>query len=218
MRPCLLLFGDSITERAVQIETLGWQLHLQLMFNRRMDILNRGYSGYNTRYGVIVAAKLIVELKMKVPILVIIAFGANDAASGFQNVPLNEYGENLSKMVELFRSIGSKVILVTPPGVLDSMRDQRSNAEARLYADRCKEIGSKLQVSVVDMWQATQVALPSDISVLDDGLHLGIKGNRLWYEELVKVLEKDFPNIFNIEMELPRYDVLKTKDYGKMLG
>ncbi|KAJ1784824.1 isoamyl acetate-hydrolyzing esterase, partial [Coemansia sp. RSA 2399] len=43
-----LVFGDSITQLGYEPETGGWVTHLSNMYVRRMDILNRGFSGYNT--------------------------------------------------------------------------------------------------------------------------------------------------------------------------
>ncbi|KAJ1801450.1 isoamyl acetate-hydrolyzing esterase [Coemansia sp. RSA 2399] len=43
-----LAFGDSITQLGYEHKNSGWLTHLSNKYVRRMDILNRGFSGYNT--------------------------------------------------------------------------------------------------------------------------------------------------------------------------
>ncbi|KAJ2556421.1 isoamyl acetate-hydrolyzing esterase [Coemansia sp. RSA 1933] len=50
-----LAFGDSITQRGFEYENSGWLIHLSEMYTRRMDILNRGFSSYNTSRARLVA-------------------------------------------------------------------------------------------------------------------------------------------------------------------
>ena len=51
VRPSILLFGDSITEYGFGIEEVrfGWASLLSSLYSRRADVLNRGFSGYNTK-------------------------------------------------------------------------------------------------------------------------------------------------------------------------
>jgi hypothetical protein len=46
LRPLFVLFGDSITQRGCSPG--GWASRLADRYARRVDVLNRGYSGYNT--------------------------------------------------------------------------------------------------------------------------------------------------------------------------
>lgn len=58
-----------------------------------------------------------------------------------------------------------KILLITPPPVNEHQmgqfdyagsqaRLQRRAENTRLYADACKDVGAKLQVTVVDLWTA----------------------------------------------------------------
>lgn len=58
-RPKLILFGDSITEQGSS-HAQGWVTSLTIRYNRRLDVVNRGLSGYNTRWGA-AALPLILE-------------------------------------------------------------------------------------------------------------------------------------------------------------
>lgn len=88
---------------------------------RRVDVLNRGFSGYNSRWA------LELLKKMKLPkqniIFATIFLGANDAQERFeemsleQHIDLEEYKENLGKVIQyLTEELGIKrVVLITPP-------------------------------------------------------------------------------------------------------
>lgn len=53
-----MLFGDSITEEA--FGEGGWGAHLANHYSRSADVVLRGYSGYNTRWAAMVAARAVV--------------------------------------------------------------------------------------------------------------------------------------------------------------
>ncbi len=46
LRPLFVLFGDSITQRG--FAPGGWAARLADKYSRRADVVNRGYSGYNS--------------------------------------------------------------------------------------------------------------------------------------------------------------------------
>lgn len=58
-RPKLILIGDSITELGSS-HAQGWGTSLAIRYNRRMDVLNRGMNGYNSRWG-LAALPLILD-------------------------------------------------------------------------------------------------------------------------------------------------------------
>ena len=45
--PRVVLLGDSITQYSFQ--ELGWGSYIQNLLQRKCDVYNRGYSGYNTK-------------------------------------------------------------------------------------------------------------------------------------------------------------------------
>ncbi|PVU90078.1 hypothetical protein BB559_004803 [Furculomyces boomerangus] len=45
----ILTFGDSITEFGSLVDNSGWVLQLSSYYNRKFDVLNRGFAGYNTK-------------------------------------------------------------------------------------------------------------------------------------------------------------------------
>lgn len=58
-RPILVLIGDSITEQGSS-HPQGWVSSLAIRYNRRLDVVNRGMNGYNSRWG-LAALPLILE-------------------------------------------------------------------------------------------------------------------------------------------------------------
>ena len=72
--------------------------------NRKCDVINRGFSGYNTRFCKLILPKLITASDSPNMQLVTIFLGANDSVDSVkctkQHVPLEEYTQNLLDMVE----------------------------------------------------------------------------------------------------------------------
>jgi len=80
------------------------------LFFFQVDVVLRGYSGYNTRWALKVAERIFppVESGGVPPLAVTVFFGANDAClpdrySAFQNVPLHEYKQNLHSIISFFK-------------------------------------------------------------------------------------------------------------------
>ena len=132
-----ILLGDSITQQSFGIGGFGSRLAGEL--TRKIDIINRGYSGYNTKHIVSMLDKIFPsEIEPENVAFMTIFLGANDAclpetADGVQvqHVPVEEYGENLEKISRFaFEKLGvdyKKQILIFPPPVddvawLNSMR------------------------------------------------------------------------------------------------
>lgn len=76
-RPALVLLGDSITEFGGQDG--GWAALLGRDYVRKADVINRGYSGYNSRWGAYVVEEAAGAFAGRAR-LATIFFGANDAS------------------------------------------------------------------------------------------------------------------------------------------
>ena len=116
LRPLIVLLGDSLTQQGFGFSiggerTTGWASKLAHEFRRRADVLNRGYSGYNSRH---ICQEVIdsnddesaIISNMEEDVLFCTVFlGANDAAlpGERQHVPLNEYETNLERIVAKLR-------------------------------------------------------------------------------------------------------------------
>lgn len=113
IRPVILLFGDSLTQLGFsEGGQPGWAALVASAYTRRADVLNRGFSGYNTRHALDVLPRVIGkdQSSSHVPTDVLFAtvwLGANDAAlpGEPQHVPIEEYKENLSKIVKAIKCV-----------------------------------------------------------------------------------------------------------------
>mmetsp|Transcript_93609 Transcript_93609/g.244182 ORF Transcript_93609/g.244182 Transcript_93609/m.244182 type:complete len:214 (+) Transcript_93609:56-697(+) len=103
-RPAVLLLGDSITQEG-STAVGGWASALAGHFSRRADVLNRGLSGYNTRWASNVLDRCLAPHESTV--LATVWYGANDAADATlnprQHVPLDEYRKHLTNIVRRVR-------------------------------------------------------------------------------------------------------------------
>lgn len=182
-RPKIVLFGDSITEYSYSRRQVGWGALLAERFVRSSDVLNRGFSGYNSRWARMLMKEALHrgDDAFTNPSLAVIFFGANDAsAEGTPlHVPLPEYRTNIESIVDMFREStmnkeNTALILVTPPPVNCPNRDINVTS---MYAAAIREISAEKSVPMVDLWPPAEHGM--DIKVdLSDGIHLSSTGNR----------------------------------------
>jgi hypothetical protein len=114
----LILFGDSITQAS--FTECGFGAHLSNLYARRLDVLNRGFSGYNTRWAKHYLPDIFPTTTKAA--LIMVFFGANDASlvteNPRQHVPVDEYGDNLRDICHYVQHMcGHRLLLVTNPPV-----------------------------------------------------------------------------------------------------
>ncbi|KAI3856473.1 hypothetical protein MKW98_008925 [Papaver atlanticum] len=217
MRPKMILFGDSITEDS--FGDGGWGASLAHHFSRSLDVILRGYSGYNTRWVLKVIEKV---CNGESPIAMTVFFGANDASlpdrtSAFQHVPLHEYKQNLQSIVSFIKKKWptTLILLITPPPIDEDGRirhpfgdnpsglPERTNEAAGAYAKACVEVADECGVIGVDLWTKMQQYPNWEKCCLSDGLHLTPTGNKIVYEEVIKKLTKEGVNVETLSADLP---------------
>lgn len=103
-RKKVVFFGDSITQHGFNCARSGWVSAMADWWTRRVDVLNRGFSGYNSRWGLKMLEVVILPEK---PDLLTVFFGANDAIdqSVLQYVSLDEYKKNVKNIVAVVRQV-----------------------------------------------------------------------------------------------------------------
>jgi len=141
--PLAVLIGDSQTQLGWQEG--GWVAGLADTFQRRVDILNRGFSGYNSRMLLEVLPDLLSKEDWGKAKAVVILIGSNDASlpetNPEQAVPLEEFGENLLRIVAYILSQGVKkeaLVLVSPPPVLPDVWTAHLNSQPGPAQANCK--------------------------------------------------------------------------------
>lgn len=207
-RPQFVLFGASLTEYAFQPG--GWGASLADIYARKADILLRGYNGWNTRRALAVLDEFFPKDAPVQPHLVVVCFGANDAAyplpSGRgQHVPIHEYKSNLQQICLHIKGLSSttRVVVITPPPIYEDVRRayarsrwgrlageylDRTNEQAGMYSEVCVEVAKKLDCGTINLWELIQRSKNWETECLSDGMHLSPIGNQTLLEELLKVL------------------------------
>ncbi|KAK4623574.1 Isoamyl acetate-hydrolyzing esterase 1 [Fulvia fulva] len=173
-----VLFGDSITQHSFSQER-GFAFGAELCnsYVRRLDVVNRGFSGYNTRQALQVLPHALPDPKCARMRFLTFFFGANDArlpetpGGPQQHIPLGVYKENTIAMIT-HRNVSAhedvRLILITPPAVDERKcleNDQRNNPDfpdvirrkasvTATYAEAIRDIGSQYDVQVLDLWTA----------------------------------------------------------------
>jgi lysophospholipase L1-like esterase len=117
---------------------------------RRLDIVNRGLSGYNTSNALSVLPKIFVPPAPGGPKIeyLLVWFGANDAAMQLpvdnQHVPLEQYRKNLSNIVQhpLITAHKPQILLITPPPVDEIRLDELDRAKGHREAIRKSSISA----------------------------------------------------------------------------
>ncbi|KAL2773558.1 isoamyl acetate-hydrolyzing esterase 1-like protein isoform a precursor, partial [Daubentonia madagascariensis] len=91
----------------------GWGASLADKLVRKCDVLNRGFSGYNTRWAKIILPRLIRKgNSLDNPVAVTIFFGANDSAlKGYKLNRLNSVvGEYANACLQVAQDCGTDVL------------------------------------------------------------------------------------------------------------
>lgn len=224
-RAKILLFGDSITQQSFGESSCGWGACIADRYQRRADVLNRGYSGYNTDWFLKLAATDAGRSDLfghENVMLVTIFFGANDASdpalNGRQHVPLDRYESNIGDIISLTRSNfgeGVGILLISPPPVCHEgrLRFQKEaygdGASAKLerslelsgtYARGAARVAREMGVPFLDLWTRIQFT-PAGVErenwrdYLSDGLHFSALGNEFVGAAILDVIDECFPRL-----------------------
>lgn len=155
-RRAIILFGDSITQQGWGAVERGWVSRIADAYQRRADVFNRGFSGYNSRQGKQMLPHLFSSpaphSAQRPCLFTTVFFGANDAAaphcSPCQHVPADEYEDNIAAITVAAAAVSEAVVVISPPPV-DSVRwPDRSNAEVRRYTDACARAVDRARAAV----------------------------------------------------------------------
>lgn len=230
VQDAIILLGDSLTEGGTM--PYGFCQQLIDAYNRKLDVLVRGLSGYNTTWVIPVFKQMLAPRtertnRPKVQLLTI-WFGANDSVfpGEPQHVPLAQFAVNLRTLVRLVRDPASayyapetRVVLLTPPPINTHQlihalphRDppkyelDRDSELTRRYAEAVVQVGREERVPVVDTWTMLYDAVGQKeenmAKYLVDGIHLNTEAHKLVYAALVKTIKDEYPEIHYDNLEM----------------
>ncbi|CAI4036429.1 hypothetical protein SMKI_15G2730 [Saccharomyces mikatae IFO 1815] len=206
-----LLFGDSITELAFDTRPLEsdkdqYALGAALVneYTRKMDIVQRGFKGYNSRWGLKVLPEILKNESNIV--MATIFFGSNDACSaGPQSVPLHEFEDNICQMVSMMKAHHICPIIIGPALIYSQKWEEtkaeekalgylRTNQNFAIYSDALAKLANKKKVPFVNLNKAFQEKGGDNWrQLLTDGLHFSGKGYEIFHDELLKTIEESYP-------------------------
>lgn len=209
-RAKIVVFGDSITQ--IGFAAGGWVQRLADIYSRRADIINRGYSGYNTRWAKLALEQLLAGGMDTDIVLWTVFLGANDAAmpdSHRQHVPLAEYENNLKDMLRRIQSASptqTRIIVITPPPVDEGkllafqrlrnpsqVAPDRTDATAGSYAAAARRAAAACEVELLDLYESMHAQEQPAGHYLSDGLHLSEAGGELVCNLLIALIAERLP-------------------------
>lgn len=174
--PQVVLFGDSLFERSTETKDgFCFQAALQSQCARILDVVNRGFSGYNTSQALKMLPSVFPDPSSssgpKLAYLLVF-FGANDAALPrpvhSQHVALQEYEKNLKAILTHPHILAHKpkILVVTPPP-LDGVRygqlarldgETTTSRQAHItaqYAEAARRVAAAVPgVTLIDFWKS----------------------------------------------------------------
>ncbi|CAN8096273.1 unnamed protein product [Discula destructiva] len=177
--PQVVLFGDSLFQGSVEVQDgFSFSAAIQNHCARRYDVINRGFSGYNTSQAVKMLEQVFPKPTAGGPQLkyLLILLGANDASiprsDENQAVPLEQYTRNLTHIVthpHIAAHSSHKVLVITPPPV-DEIRtaevdfaqrghNTHSSVRQAAYSQAARDVAAAAaaaggNVKVVDLQKA----------------------------------------------------------------
>uniref|UniRef100_K3XAX9 SGNH hydrolase-type esterase domain-containing protein n=1 Tax=Globisporangium ultimum (strain ATCC 200006 / CBS 805.95 / DAOM BR144) TaxID=431595 RepID=K3XAX9_GLOUD len=234
-RPLFYFIGDSLTQDGGNPTNGGWATLLQHKYIRSIDAINRGLSGYNTKWFVkhalpALEQELATEFS---PSFVTLWLGANDAAllsgsEAYQHVPVEDYHANIALILRALKAklpAHAKILLITPPAVIDATRLacsatdsdlDRSNEGAAAYARACVDIGKTEQTTVLDLHTFFNATYPDEsarAALFSDGLHFSAAGNNVVAQQIVLKLQEIYG-----AAEFARLDAWQLPNWRDFIG
>uniref|UniRef100_A0A0G4HNQ0 SGNH hydrolase-type esterase domain-containing protein n=1 Tax=Chromera velia CCMP2878 TaxID=1169474 RepID=A0A0G4HNQ0_9ALVE len=191
-RPKVVLFGDSITQTSFDIG--DWGRQFASAYTRKADVINRGYSGYNSKY--LRAIYPYVVPKTSEPFLLSLLFlGANDVtdeSNPQQHMSDEEYETNMRWLLEEIRKSSRYVVIVAPPPVVHDLWKDRSNDRVWKFEQICKKLGEEFSFPVVQTFSRI-IEDKNWPSLLVDGLHLNAEGAARLFGLLMETIKRTVP-------------------------
>lgn len=227
--PKVILFGDSLTQYS--FSEGGWGSTVADYFQRKCDVLNRGFSGYTSAVNKVILPKILqCDNSPKGSVVAVtVLLGSNDSVMesvDVRGLTVEQYISNMSDIVSQFIADGipaRQIILLTPPAVAIDMhtkycrelgREMPLSAErVKSFAEKCANLGKKLGVDVINLYSLFYEQ-PNWESFLCDGLHLSKEGNHFVADHVIKALE---PKVGHLPLVFPDWKDLDPKNPAKVL-
>ena len=210
-----IALGDSNTEQGFGHSQ--WLSKIAEMFERKLDVINRGFSGYNSEHIRYFLKDILDEFDVESIAGMTILLGTNDSVNKtntLQHVPLKKFKENMELIIKYLISKGIKanrIILISPPRIDDRKLEQIMGKSktyldslVKEYAQVCREIVDELDVLFLDLNKAMfDVGDMKYAEYLSDGIHFTYEGGTYLFEKLKPFLKKNIAE--NVESNYPQF-------------
>lgn len=227
-RPVILLLGDSHTDLGARLnedDGPGWVALLTRDYqaNRQCDVLNRGFSGWNSRWLLSELGKLLSTLPSPAAestIAVTLLLGSNDHANANsgQHVPLAEYESSMRQIVRQTKQAvpRAQVFVITAPATDEKQWDAycrrtfntpgngRSVEACLPYVEAARRVAQEEGCVLVDLYRE-MLSTPDYTRFLTDGLHLNAAGNALLHRIVTAALVEQGLGADAIPSHLPHF-------------
>jgi lysophospholipase L1-like esterase len=223
----LIIIGDSNTQYGFSDES-KWVSLLSNHFQRKCDVINRGFSGYNTDHLKLILSQILEEFDAESVCGFILMIGTNDSANDtnkLQHVPLNRFKTNLEYILDClinFCKMREKIIFVSPARIHESKwssvtsskneKCTHSDELVKNYAQISINVAREKNVSYLDLNELMRQFGPNYEELLFDGLHFSVKGGHFLFDNLVPILNSQIGD--KLKFEFPYWrdiDLNKNK-------
>ncbi len=180
----LIVLGDSNSQMG--FGESEWLTNIADLFQRKCDIINRGFGGYNSTTLNIILKQLFSEYESDEICGVLILIGTNDSTNKenkLQHVSAYQYEKNLESILDFINKIGvsqKKTILISPP--------RKANLAAdfllKEYVQISKIVANEKGVVFVDLYNEMIMKGDEFYSFLSDDLHFSLAGGNFLFQKL----------------------------------
>ncbi len=189
----LCVFGASTTWGAWDKEKGGWVNRLRLFLEKNdydIDVYNMGVSGDNTND---LLERFEVECKARIPTTIMFSLGDNDSAKGSKvHVPIDQFEENLNKLIKLSKKFTNKIIFVGTKGVDESRTNPVSWDSSVSYKLKNLEEYDKIVQKICIKNSIPYVSIPRlKNEDFEDGVHPNEKGHEKIFLKVKDFLVKE---------------------------
>ena len=134
----------------------------------------------------------------------------HDASASRQHVPLADFVRNMEHMVNMLMDNGSRVLVMTPPPILDSKRVAFEGADKNKevlwssstlwpYVEACREVATRCKLPIVDVYEGFTRGNLSSLLVYD-GMHPSANGGELMANLVIEAIAKHYPELRPAEL------------------
>ncbi len=186
--------GDSITQGGWSSPTGYVRLVMAGLKANGIDAeaVPAGISGHKSNQ---MLARLENDVLSKKPQWMTLSCGVNDVWHGAKGVPLDQYKENITKIVDTAGAAGAKVVITTAT-VIYEKHDSPQNVQLAPYNDFLRALAKEKNLPLADLNAMFHERIkaenkPDKKVVTSDGVHMNGEGNKLMATGVLRAMGFD---------------------------